>query len=111
MTCGYSATVQLFRIKGFELVINDDIVESIVFIGNTAIALATWFLASLYASACGFSATDHLLFQLMSIALGFVISTVLLKLLLAGVATVYLCFADKPQDFEVRVQQFSSSTQ
>lgn len=94
------AVVVLFRGRGWDAIINDEIVDSVMFVWNITIGVMTMAFGLIFGHWVGMSIVDDLVFAAVSFSIGCAIGLIALKIVMAGVAAIYVMFAEYPELFE-----------
>ena len=90
------AVAALFERRGFDALVNDSIVDSALALAGALVGVLTALVAALLAAAAGHSGGVVALVALVALIAGFYVCSVAVGVVSAGVATVYVCFAEDP---------------
>lgn len=82
---------------------NDEIVETILCLCHAALGALVMAFAYGYCHVLQLSIVDTCVIVLAGLALGVFMPMVALKVVSSAVATIYVCFAEHPKEFEVCV--------
>jgi Plasma-membrane choline transporter len=101
MDVNVRSVLALFRERGWMTVLNDDIIASVLFLGPCLIGFLCTVVAYLYAKAVDSNSINTLLLSFLGFYSGFFMCSTTVKIIASSVATVYVCWAEKPELFEV----------
>jgi len=100
------AVVGLLMSRGFSALVNDDIVDTLLFLADVAAGVATCLVAVLYCRAVGLDVTDSTLLSVSGFFIGWLAASTLTRTLGSAASTVFVLFAESPDDFaEAHPQQ------
>lgn len=94
------AVSSLFLQRGWTAIVNDDIVDSILFLGQTIIAIVSSLVGYAYSVKVGCNTVNMYLITLLGFFAGYLMAVVTLKAISSAVATVYVSFAEAPDSLE-----------
>jgi hypothetical protein len=95
----YAATT-LFRARGFTALLNDDLLDFVMYISNTFIACVTMIAAYIFAKVVRLPTTYAYLLVIFGFFCGYVMGAVVLSTISSAITAVYVCFARDPAAFE-----------
>lgn len=84
----------LFNSLGWTALVNDDLVDSMLFCVNVSTGLLCMLVAFGYSSASGMNNTSSHMLAIFGFVEGMMMSMVVSKVMSSGVATVFVCFAE-----------------
>lgn len=90
----------MFSDRGWTALVNDDIVDTVLTIGSWVGGLLVMLAAFGYASAVGLSAGNTSLVMAMGFFFGHLMFLITTGVVSSAVATVYVCFAERPEVFQ-----------
>ena len=97
---GSVAVTTLFRINGFQAIMNDTVVDIIIVLSQLTIAIFLTIIAYMYGHAMDFNNKLNT-FLVLGFVSGFVMSSLTLSsLITAATNAVYVCWCDNRQSFE-----------
>lgn len=100
------AVLGLLMSRGFSALLNDDIVDTLLFFADVAAGVATCLVAVLYCRAVGLDTTDSTLLAVGAFFIGWLATSTLTRTLGSAASTVFVLFAESPDDFaEAHPQQ------
>ena len=91
----------MFRQRGWTAIINDDIIETVTRLGNTFIGSICSICSLLYAQERKLSHINSTILILSGYFIGHLMSSIASKVISSAVATIFVCFAEKPHIFQV----------
>jgi len=94
------AVLVLFKERGWDAIINDDVIDSVLFFWNITIGMLTMACGLIFGRYVGMSVVDDAVFCAISFAIGYAIGLISLKIVMAAVAAIYVMFAEFPEVFE-----------
>lgn len=95
----YAATT-LFRARGFTALLNDDLLDFVMYISNTLIACVTMIAAYIFAKVVRLPAVYLYLLVVFGFFCGYVMGAVVLSTISSAITAVYVCFARDPAAFQ-----------
>lgn len=95
----YAATT-LFRARGFTALLNDDLLDFVMYISNTFIACVTMIAAYIFAKVVRLPTAYSYLLVIFGFFCGYVMGAVVLSTISSAITAVYVCFARDPAAFE-----------
>lgn len=96
----------LFKDRGLTALMNDDIIDMLLMLGQVIIGVICLLVGYLYANYMGLNHTTRTLFGLLGFSAGYLISMVLVTTLSSAVATIYVLFAEHPEQLEASHPEF-----
>lgn len=87
-------TWQLFKARGTDLLVNDDLSGSVFFLGSFLGGAISALIASIWALSKDVVEWDDWAF--LAFVLGFLVSEVAMSVVSSGVATTFVCYAEDP---------------
>jgi uncharacterized membrane protein YgcG len=97
------AVVKMFSERGVTAIVNDEIVDVVLSMGHLVIALFCCGVAYIYGYSVHLIKVDRVILANTGFLAGYLVCTVTLKVIASAVATVYVLYAEEPQEFEVRL--------
>ena len=98
------SVMALFRGKGWlNVLINDDITDFVITVSNFAIGIVTMFSGYYFAYFMGLTGVNLTLLTTLGFLAGYFTSRTTLSIISAAVSTVYICFAENPEIFKVKL--------
>ena len=98
------SVMALFRGKGWlNVLINDDIIDFVITVSNFAIGIVTMMSGYYFSYFMGLTGVNLTLLTTLGFLSGYFTSRTTLSIISAAVSTVYICFAEKPEIFKVRI--------
>jgi len=94
------SVMKMFSERGWMALINDDIVDVVLALGNVIGGVLLMYIAYGYAQGVGLSGTNVTVVTLLGLFAGFLFFQIAVKVISSAVATVYVCFAERPDVFE-----------
>lgn len=91
----------LFRDRGWNAVINDDIIDYVLSLSHILIGILSSLLIFGYCHGQGISSVNTTLLLVMAYNCGHFMSTVTTNIISSAVATIFVCFAEKTELFQV----------
>lgn len=91
----------LFNSLGWTALVNDDLVDSMLFCVNVSTGLICMLVACGYSSASSMNATSSNMLAIFGFVGGMMMSMVVSKVMSSGVATVFVCFAEDHSALEL----------
>jgi hypothetical protein len=88
------AVATLFTQKGWTALVNEDIVDSMLFCCNCAVGLLCMLVGYLYALSVGLDSANRSLLTVLGLFGGMMMSMVVSRIMSSAVATVFVCFAE-----------------
>ena len=98
----FRAVVVMFTERGFSTLLSDNIIDCILLFGNTLGGVITMLLAFAYAKSVGVSVVNTSMLSSLGFFTGSLMFTLTMSVVSSAVAAVCVCFAEKPEIFEVR---------
>jgi hypothetical protein len=95
------SAVELFRSRGWSTLLNDDLIDLILNLGNVIIAVLTMCVGYSYARLMGLDRVYTTLLSALGLFGGYLLSMVVMSTISSAVATVYVCFAEHPEELQV----------
>ena len=92
--------VSLFIEKGLTIVVNDEIIEGILYLTSIFVGVVTLLIAHLYSIHMAFNSADSTLLALLAFVCGFCMSKIAFTLLTASVSTIMVLFIESPEIFQ-----------
>jgi hypothetical protein len=97
-----STVVQLFQSRGLSALLNDELIDILLFLSCLMIGVFSMGASLLFTRTVLLSRTYIYMLSLFGFFCGFVMSTVMISTLSSAVTTVYVSFAMNPIAFKVR---------
>lgn len=97
------AAVSLFKDRGWTAIINDDIIDYVLFISHILIGVISTLLMFAYCHSKGVSHVNSSILMVLGYNCGHFMSTVTTNVISSAVATIFVCFAEKTELFQVNV--------
>jgi len=94
------AVSSLFLQRGWTAIVNDDIVDTILFLGQIIIAVVSSLVGYAYSIQVGCNLTNLYQITMLGFLAGYLFAVVTLKCISSAVATVYVSFAEAPDSLE-----------
>ena len=94
------SVVKMFSERGWTALVNDDIVDAVLALGNVIGGVLMMYVAYGYAQGVGLSGTNVTVTTLLGLFSGYLLFQIAVKVISSAVATVYVCFAERPDVFE-----------
>ena len=91
----------MFTDRGFTILLNDDILSTILFIGNVLGGLMIMLLTFAYSKIVNLSSTNLSVLTSFGFFCGFLMFSLTMSVVSSAVATVCVCYAEKPEIFRV----------
>lgn len=95
------AVATLFTQKGWTALVNDDIVDSMLFCCNCAVGLLCMLVGYMYGLSVGLDSANCSLLTVLGLVGGMMMSMVVSRIMSSAVATVFVCFAEDHTALEV----------
>ena len=92
--------VSLFYEKGLTIVVNDEIIEGILYLTSIFVGVVTLLIAHLYSSHMAFNSADSTLLAIIAFVCGFCMSKIAFTLLTSSVSTIMVLFIESPEIFQ-----------
>lgn len=100
LTASKTATA-LFVQRGFTTLLNDDIIDVVLQIGHLIIGIVAMCVGYVYGRLSGVGYAYTVLLTVFGFAAGYLISVVALSTVSSAVATVYVCYVERPLQLQV----------
>eukprot|EP00587_Corethron_hystrix_P016570 CAMPEP_0113299484 /NCGR_PEP_ID=MMETSP0010_2-20120614/1501_1 /TAXON_ID=216773 ORGANISM="Corethron hystrix, Strain 308" /NCGR_SAMPLE_ID=MMETSP0010_2 /ASSEMBLY_ACC=CAM_ASM_000155 /LENGTH=173 /DNA_ID=CAMNT_0000152729 /DNA_START=1124 /DNA_END=1645 /DNA_ORIENTATION=- /assembly_acc=CAM_ASM_000155 len=102
----------LFKSRGWNTIVTDNLVESALFFVNVGIGLLTGCIGFILESSFGdmygvFGDSDKIMGFVIGFVIGFVLSSIVMSTIESATNTVIVCFAEAPAEFEANHPQLS----
>jgi len=99
------SVMQLFRDRGWEAIIADDLVSNALFLVSIVVGLVTGSVGLILASLTDWfdgqdESEEQMLCFVIGLIVGLMLSSIALSVVASGVNTVIVCFADAPAEFQ-----------
>ena len=94
----------MFTERGFSILLNDDILSSILIIGNVLGGLIVMLLTFAYAKIVSVTSVNLSLLTSLGFCSGYLMFSLTMSVVSSAVAAVCVCYAEKPEIFEVTVR-------
>lgn len=94
------AVIKLFRSRGAAAIINDDLIDTVMRLGQTVVGIVSFMIAYWYGNTMGLDYASRTTLSLIGFVEGYVLCAVTLKVFSAAVSTIYVCYAEDPLAFE-----------
>lgn len=91
----------LFNQKGWTALVNDDIIDSMLFCCNMSVGVICMSVGYLYGSGVGLENSNRTLLSAFGLVGGGMMSMVVSRIMSSAVATVFVCFAEDHSALEV----------
>jgi hypothetical protein len=92
---------KLFRSRGLSAVINDGLVDTAMRFAQAGVGMLCLVASHWYSYLTGLDYASRTLLSLVALAEGYFLSAITLKVFSAAVTTIYVCYAEDPQAFQV----------
>ena len=92
----------MFRERGVTAIINDEIVEIILTLGNLIVAIFCSAVAYMYGYGVHLNFVDRTVLVGTAFLGGYMICAVTMKVISAAVAPVYVLYAEAPEELQVQ---------
>jgi hypothetical protein len=103
------AATTLLRARGFTALLNDDLLDFVIYISNTFIACVTMIAAYIFAKVVRLPTVYMYLLVVFGFFCGYVMGAVVLSTISSAITAVYVCFARDPAAFEATHPHLYSS--
>jgi len=104
--------MQLFRDRGWDVIIADDLVGNALFLVSIIIGLITGCVGMILAKTKSFDDLDEdealIAFFILGLIIGLMLACILMTVVASGVNTVIVCFADAPAEFQTNHPELSN---
>jgi hypothetical protein len=89
--------------KGWMALVNDDIVDSMLFYCNIAVALICAFVAYIYSFSANMNLGDRKILIRLGFFVGLMMSLLVTRVVSSAVSTIFVCFAKDYEILEVKI--------
>eukprot|EP01038_Epipyxis_sp_PR26KG_P010595 gene10595-14234_t len=101
--------VRLFEKKGWTAILNDDIIEFVLYLGNGGIAIITMLIGYYYSRAVRLGHVFTVFLTLLGFYSGYFMSMLTVSTITSSVAAICVCFAEDPSSFQVTHEDLYAS--
>lgn len=95
------AAISLFYDRGWNAVMNDDILAYVFFLAKLFVGIICTLFTFIYISSKNISSVNGTLLMILGYNIGHFMCTVTTNLISSAVATIFICFAEKPDYFRI----------
>lgn len=101
------ATWNMFKLHGFEAVINDDFTGNVLFMGTILGAIFAGLAAGLFALLFEHASHDTIaVYMVCAFVVGLLLSSLTMQVIDSGVATIFVCFVEQPERLQALDSEF-----
>ena len=101
---------KLFRSRGLSAVINDGLIDTSMRFAQAVIGMLCLVVSHWYSYAANLDYASRATLSAIALAQGYFLSAITLKVFSAAVTTIYVCYAEDPQAFQVNTNESNTKT-
>jgi Plasma-membrane choline transporter len=94
----------MFRDRGYAVILTDNIIDAVLFLGNIGGAVVCLLITLCYCSLCHLKGLNATMLSSFGLLAGYWTFSLIMENISSAVATVCVCFAEKPLIFQVNKQ-------
>lgn len=98
---GDRSVYKLFRSRGLSAVINDGLIDTTMRFIQAGVGMLCLVFSHWYSYATDLDYASKTALSAIALAQGYFLSAITLKVFSAAVTTIYVCYAEDPQAFQV----------
>ena len=93
----------MFQDRGYAVILTDNIIESVLFLGNIGGAVVCFLITMCYCTVCRVKGVNSTMLSSFALLAGYWTFSLIMENISSAAATVCVCFAEKPNIFQVNI--------